>query len=140
MDCGEDLIDEFISIQRCKDLNFIYNLVYAKSDNKEFFEMNCDFYLPYQIIAELNHYDLNYYNCINQNHCLIQYDTYYYYYYLNYIPFIWEINYDIHEDYDNITDIFQYSCKKISNSNMMMNVEKEEKRLKTAIIIITLIS
>ena len=137
LDCGEDLIDEFISIQRCKDLNFIYNLVYAKSDNKEFFEMNCDFYLPYQIIAELNHYDLNYYNCINQNHCLIQYDTYYYY--LNYIPFIWEINYDIHEDYDNITDIFQYSCKKISNSNMM-NVEKEEKRLKTAIIIITLIT
>ena len=130
MDCGEDLIEEFASIQRCEDINNIHDLIYSTSECEEFYEKNCGdfaYYPSYQIISELNYYELdeyNEYNCPNKSHCLIEYDKFYF---GRLPPFYWEINNYFHEYYDNITDFFQYSCIKINNYNKMKDVKEEEK-------------
>ena len=148
LDCGEDLIEEFVAIQRCYDL---YYRFIAIDNSKEFIELSCGpsqniiynlsdeaSYLPYQIISELNFYELEYFNCTNKNHCTIQYYTQYY---GEYKPFYYESIYNISSVYDNIKDLFQYSCKKRSYDTNNKQIEQNEiEKIKTAIILITFIT
>ena len=170
LDCGEDLIGEIVTIQRCYGgpPHFSFTII----NSQEFEEIYCGYspytiypffyglsplfiqqiiagissYLPYQIISELNFYELNSYNCVNRNKCFIIYNTLYY---GEYRPFYYENISDyikIRSFFDNITDIFQYSCKKRANYNDIdvEEIELKEKdeisNLKIAIFIISLIT
>ena len=137
VDCGDDIIEEFVAVQRLYDDYRIYN--YVEGEFKKYYYTQDSQVEFLDRIYELNYFLKRNKNCTNKSNCKFEFSTWYY---GNDEPFIEErererFNYKC--EYDIIADIYYYSCRKKVNDNNI-NVEEKENELKTSITVISLIT
>ena len=138
LDCGENRIGDFVSLQRGYFDHFI---IESSGENKTEFEysINPDGLKVLRVVDYLN-YDLKNYNCSGRNTCNIE----------TYIGWIYDVedfpfyNYTYGTGIDNyevLKDTFIYSCISDYNHKKTKDIDTNlEKKLKRDIIIITIIT
>ena len=133
-DCGDNLLDEILLIVRYyQTIIKIYNFNFTQKEFLRFYEI----FAPKKLInmgvvSEMNFYEFDNCSCPNQHKCNMIFNIYYY---------NSEMPYYNKEDliYDNMTDVYYYSCR-ISKNDENIDVKKKEEELKTEIIIISLLT
>ena len=137
LDCGENIIGEFVAIQRCYGVHDNLYIYEMQNEFKEYYKTECKTYSGEKFIDAI--YELNYFlnrsGCNNNSTFTLKFYTWYY---NIYEPFYYESHYDSYyfELYENLTDIYYYSCKKANNKN----IEDKEKELQTSIMVISILT